>query len=161
VWLSTALTLVAFLLASKVVLEQYLIWPLPFLIVVAATAAAGLKTASWCLAGLLTAVGMLDNASFHPFEPGATVPWSLAAICALGLVACGREQTQKPPHARRVGRFCVCSRKKGQWIDCSWRSRSGAPASAIASASSSESCSGYTVSPAATSEAISEASHQR
>jgi hypothetical protein len=95
-WLSTALTLVAFLLASKVVLEQYLIWPLPFLIVVAAGAAAGLAAATWCLAGLLTAVGMLDNASFHPFESAAAVPWSLAGICLLGLVVCltlGRTST--------------------------------------------------------------------
>ncbi len=87
-WLATALTLVAFLLASKVVLEQYLIWPLPFLIVVAAGAAAGLAAATLLLAGLLTAVGVLDNTSFHPFEPGAAVPWSLAGICLIGLVAC-------------------------------------------------------------------------
>lgn len=88
VWLSTALTLVAFLLASKVVLEQYLIWPLPFLIVVATGAAGGLAATTWCLAGLLTAVGMLDNAVFHPFEPSAVLAWSLAGICLVGLVTC-------------------------------------------------------------------------
>jgi hypothetical protein len=88
-WLSTALTLVAFLLFSKVVLEQYLIWPLPFLLVVAAgTGAAALAGTCLVLAGLLTTIGMLDNASYHPLEPSAVMPYSLAATCLAGLVVC-------------------------------------------------------------------------
>jgi hypothetical protein len=88
-WLATALTLVAFLLFSKVVLEQYLIWPVPFLVVVAAgTAAATLAATCLALAGLLTTVGMLDNATYHPLEPSSVMPYSLAAICLIGLVVC-------------------------------------------------------------------------
>lgn len=88
-WLATALTLVAFLLFSKVVLEQYLIWPLPFLLVVAAGAgAAALGATCLVLAGLLTTVGMLDNATYHPLEHSAVVPYSLAAICLIGLGVC-------------------------------------------------------------------------
>ncbi len=88
-WLCTALTLVAFLLFSKVVLEQYLIWPLPFLLVVAAgTEAAALAATCLVLAGLLTTIGMLDNATYHPLEHSAVAPYSLAAICLIGLVMC-------------------------------------------------------------------------
>ena len=83
------MTLVAFLLFSKVVLEQYLIWPLPFLLVVAAgTGAAALAATSLGLVALLTTIGMLDNANYHPLEPSAVVPYSLAAICLIGLVVC-------------------------------------------------------------------------
>ena len=87
-WLCTALTLIAFLLLSKVVLEQYLIWPLPFLLVVAAGAGAALAGTCLILVGLLTTIGMLDNATYHPLEPSAVVPYSLAAICLIGVVVC-------------------------------------------------------------------------
>lgn len=126
-WLATALTLVAFLLASKVVLEQYLVWPLPFLIVVAAGATAGLAASTLSLAGLLTAFGMLDNASFHPFEPAAAMPWSLAAICLLGLVVC-----------------LTFARIAAQRMDCSCRPapKDSPSAKVTASASNSDNCSG-------------------
>ncbi|MBV8861200.1 MAG: DUF2029 domain-containing protein, partial [Mycobacterium sp.] len=98
-WLCTALTLVAFLLFSKVVLEQYLVWPLPFLLVVAGgTGAAALAAACLVLAGLLTTVGMLDNATYHPLELLAVMPYSLAAICLIGLVV--------GVTMRRAGRVC-------------------------------------------------------
>lgn len=87
-WLCAALTLVAFLLFSKVVLEQYLIWPLPFLLVVATGAGAALAGTCLVLVGLLTTIGMLDNANYHPLEPSAVMPYSLAAICLIGLVVC-------------------------------------------------------------------------
>ena len=87
-WLCTALTLVAFLLFSKVVLEQYLIWPLPFLLVVAAGASAALAGTCLVLVAVLTTIGMLDNASYHPLEPSPVVPYSLAAICLIGVVVC-------------------------------------------------------------------------
>ncbi len=102
-WLATALTLVAFLLFSKVVLEQYLIWPLPFLLVVAAgTEAAALAATCLVLAGLLTTIGMLDNASYHPLEPSAVMPYSLAAICLIGLVVCATMRRASSAPSRAV-----------------------------------------------------------
>jgi hypothetical protein len=101
-WLATALTLVAFLLFSKVVLEQYLIWPLPFLLVVAAGAGAALAGTCLVLAGLLTTIGMLDNATYHPLEPSAVVPYSLAAICLIGLVVCATMRRASPSPSEAV-----------------------------------------------------------
>ncbi|HSP65988.1 MAG TPA: glycosyltransferase 87 family protein [Candidatus Deferrimicrobium sp.] len=65
-----AVVMVLFLLLSKQVIEQYLIWPLPFLVLLAV----GHRSRSaWLLVGELTAAGMLVNASFHPFglQPAA------------------------------------------------------------------------------------------
>ncbi len=62
--LAVAATLVAFLLLSKQVIEQYLIWPLPFLIIVGA----GRRSrAAWLLIAEVTVAGMLVNAHYHPF----------------------------------------------------------------------------------------------
>jgi uncharacterized membrane protein len=61
---TTAATMVFFLLLSKQVIEQYLIWPLPFLVLLAA----GRRSLpAWLLIGELTAAGMITNAYFHPF----------------------------------------------------------------------------------------------
>ncbi|MDQ6846302.1 MAG: glycosyltransferase 87 family protein [Candidatus Dormibacteraeota bacterium] len=62
--MAAAATLVAFLLLSKQVIEQYLIWPLPFLIIVGA----GRRSrAARLLIAEVTLAGMLVNAHFHPF----------------------------------------------------------------------------------------------
>lgn len=80
--LSTAATLVAFIICSKVVLEQYLIWPLPWLLLLAATAGGLIARGSLALAGVFTLTGMLDNESYHPFgRPDDTVNLLLAACC--------------------------------------------------------------------------------
>jgi hypothetical protein len=71
-------TLLLFLLLSKVVLEQYLVWPLPWL---AAAAAGGLlvrRLASGALLAVLTVVGCLDNESFHPL--GRSSAWLVAVL---------------------------------------------------------------------------------
>jgi uncharacterized membrane protein len=61
---AAAATMVIFLLLSKQVIEQYLIWPLPFLVVLAV----GRRSLpAWLLIGELTAAGMITNAYFHPF----------------------------------------------------------------------------------------------
>ncbi|MBV9722031.1 MAG: hypothetical protein JO082_08945, partial [Mycobacterium sp.] len=57
-----------------------------------------LAAACLVLAGLLTTVGMLDNATYHPLEPSAVMPYSLAAICLIGLVV--------GVTMRRAGRVC-------------------------------------------------------
>ena len=81
--LAAAATLVAFLLLSKQVIEQYLIWPLPFLIVVAA---GGRSRAAWLLVGEVTLAGMLVNAHFHPFgvqPPALNVVFAIAVAVTL------------------------------------------------------------------------------
>ncbi len=76
--------LLVFVLASKVVLEQYLTWPLPFLLVAAATSTGRLRAASAGLVALLTTVGVLVNADVHPF--GVAPRW-VAVLLAAGIVA--------------------------------------------------------------------------
>jgi hypothetical protein len=59
-----AAVMVLFLLLSKQVIEQYLLWPLPFLVLIAV----GRRSRpAWMLVAELTMAGMLVNAHFHPF----------------------------------------------------------------------------------------------
>ncbi|MBJ7593887.1 MAG: hypothetical protein JF886_03335 [Candidatus Dormibacteraeota bacterium] len=79
--LAAAATLVAFLLLSKQVIEQYLIWPLPFLIIVGA----GRRSrAAWLLIAEVTLAGMLVNAHYHPF---GVQPVALNVVLALAVAA--------------------------------------------------------------------------
>ena len=77
------LTLLLFVCASKVVLEQYLVWPIPFLAILAATHG-GLprRYAAGTLLATLTAIGSIANETYHPFGRGPT------ALVLLLLVAC-------------------------------------------------------------------------
>lgn len=75
-------TLVLFLCLSKVVVEQYLTWPLPWLAVAAAApATALLRRSSAAMLGLLTIFGCLDNETFHPFGR-KSIPIALALLAA-------------------------------------------------------------------------------
>lgn len=81
----TLVVLLAFLVLSKVVLEQYLIWPLPWLIWYALRPdRQGSRDASLAVLALLTAVGMLVNPYIHPF---GTHPATLAGLLALAVTA--------------------------------------------------------------------------
>jgi hypothetical protein len=80
-------TLTLFVLCSKVVLEQYLVWIIPLAIVVALSQPP-LRSATAALAILSTLVGMLANADFHPWGPAPTaLVAALAATCAAVLTA--------------------------------------------------------------------------
>jgi hypothetical protein len=68
--LAAAATMVLFLVLSKQVIEQYLIWPLPFLVLLAV--GHGSRSA-WLLIAELTVAGLLVNAYFHPFGLQPTV----------------------------------------------------------------------------------------
>ena len=59
-----AAVMVLFLLLSKQVIEQYLLWPLPFLVLLAAGRH---SRSAWLLIAELTVAGMVVNAHFHPF----------------------------------------------------------------------------------------------
>jgi len=63
-WTYSVVAILLFILLSKVVIEQYFLWPLPFLIVDT------VRHRSWAsggLLGLLSATGMLVNSYIHPF----------------------------------------------------------------------------------------------
>ncbi len=91
-----AAVLVVFLLLSKQVIEQYLLWPLPFLVLLAVGARAH---AAWWLLGELTLAGMLVNAHFHPFgvQPAAfNVVLAIAVSLALGRLLATERQRRAP-----------------------------------------------------------------
>lgn len=96
---SVALTLVLFLLCSKVVLDQYLTWPLPWLILASLTPPRPVARASAGLAIVLTLVGFFANATIHPW--GRTAWWleiGLAASCAgYLLLALGTSEPESEP----------------------------------------------------------------
>ena len=84
-----AVVFTLFLLLSKVVYEQYLLWPLPFLAVLAARDRA--RDALWLLI-TLSVIGLSANQWIHPFgyDP-YPAPWLNAAIAvAAALFVLGR-----------------------------------------------------------------------
>lgn len=72
----TLLTLLLFILCSKVILEQYLIWPMPWL-VLQVCSGRGAKAPAGLLLALLSVVGLLFSSLIQPF--GAPPLW----ICNL------------------------------------------------------------------------------
>lgn len=99
--LGIAATLVLFLLCNKVVLEQYLIWPLPWLII-----AAGRRDrralASVLLGAGLTLAGCLDNESFHPFGHESAPIGVLLALAELAFLVVVLRRGPAPRSAERV-----------------------------------------------------------
>jgi uncharacterized membrane protein len=76
-----AAVMVVFLLLSKQVIEQYLLWPLPFLVMLAA----GRRSRSaWLLIAELTLAGMVVNAYFHPF---GLQPAAINVVLAIAVAA--------------------------------------------------------------------------
>jgi uncharacterized membrane protein len=76
-----AVATLLFLVFSKVVIEQYLTWPLPFLIVLAVDRRSRIAAT---LIAALTAVGMLVNPYIHPF---GTEPAVIDVLLAVLIVA--------------------------------------------------------------------------
>jgi hypothetical protein len=77
------LTLILFLCLSKVVLEQYLTWPIPWLAIVAFAPGAIGRRSSALLLAILTAIGCWDNETFHPWGRSSTIlSLVLVAACA-------------------------------------------------------------------------------
>jgi Glycosyltransferase family 87 len=92
VWLSSRIddleqyvlvTLILFLCLSKVVLEQYLTWPMPWLTILAFAPRAMARRSSAMLLTALTAIGCWDNETFHPLGRSSTLlSLVLLAACA-------------------------------------------------------------------------------
>lgn len=81
--LGIAATLLLFVACSKVVLEQYLIWPIPWLVVLVVAAQPLIRRACLAMVALLSIVGLLNCESFHPL--GRDVPaFGLILTAAVG-----------------------------------------------------------------------------
>ncbi len=84
-WFYAPVAIGCFLLSSNVVIEQYFLWPLPFLIVIAVGAAS--RSARFLIAWLSFA-GMVLNSDIHPFgrQGSGATEW-LNVTFAVGLIA--------------------------------------------------------------------------
>jgi hypothetical protein len=91
--LGVALTLLAFVACSKVVLEQYLMWPLPWLLALITTAPRQQRRACVAIVALLTLVGLGNCESFHPF--GRDVP--VAGLLLIAGPVCFSKVTLSSP----------------------------------------------------------------
>jgi hypothetical protein len=79
-----ACALVLFILCSRLVLEQYLVWPMPWLALLSVTSVMARR---WAAAGLVTAfsvIGMLDNESLHPLGRSSAALEIALGLCCLG-----------------------------------------------------------------------------
>ncbi len=88
-WTYATVALLLFILLNKVVIEQYLLWPLPFLIVDT------VRYRSWASGGLLvllSGAGMLVNPYVYPF--GAS-PAPVAVVLAVAILLYIRARTQR------------------------------------------------------------------
>jgi hypothetical protein len=122
------LGLLLFILCSKVVLEQYLMWPVPLLILEAAAWPGLRRTASLALLGVLSTVGMVANPYVHPFGP-APMPLAIVLAAAiLGYVVLVVAQTaQAPADANAASRMSSPSVSNSSPITSGGRNRSTLP----------------------------------
>lgn len=84
---AVAATLVLFLATNKVVLEQYLTWPLPWLVLIGASGEQVKSRAALAMVGVLTIAGLLDNESWHPLGRACPILGVVLAGCASAYVA--------------------------------------------------------------------------
>lgn len=83
----SAALLMLFIVCSKLVLEQYLTWPLPLLAILTITGGRRVRVTSLGLVGMLTSVGMLANRYVHPWGVSPTpLVIVLAVGCLLGTI---------------------------------------------------------------------------
>jgi uncharacterized membrane protein len=79
-------TLVLFLVCSKVLLEQYLVWPMPSLVLVLWTAPR-IRAATIAFFGAVTVVGMVANPHIQPWgRSPALIVAGFAVLCVIYLV---------------------------------------------------------------------------
>ncbi len=103
--LCAAATMVLFLVLSKQVIEQYLIWPLPFLVLLAGERR---SRAAWLLIAELTVAGALVNAYIHPFglqPPSVNV--AFAGAVSLTLARLLASELRKHGGERQAGSSLV------------------------------------------------------
>ena len=94
--------LIAFLFCSKIVLDQYLVWPIPLLVVTMWTTTRFLAMAGGYLA-LLTSIGMVANSDIQPWgrSPASIIitltAASLAMIAVIVVEDRARHRSVRPP----------------------------------------------------------------
>jgi hypothetical protein len=96
--------LLVFVLCSKVVLEQYLVWLLPLLIIVSTRPA--LRVTALAVSGIVTTIGMLANPDIHPWgrSPAAVVIALAACMVTAVLVLVRAQFAARPePHEAAPG----------------------------------------------------------
>jgi hypothetical protein len=104
--LAVAATLVLFLICAKVVLEQYLTWPLPWLLLLTCSRSHRVAAASGAFAAALTVLGLLDSESFHPLgRDSLLLGIALTACAGLYLFAALRAPAQDDQHASGRARW--------------------------------------------------------
>lgn len=100
----TVLVLVLFLLCSKVVLEQYLIWPMPWLVLLGWRSRSASGRASLALLGTFTVVGLLDCESMHPLGRSSAVCEIVLATACVGYLLVDRfERRGRTARTRLTG----------------------------------------------------------
>jgi hypothetical protein len=105
-----ALCFVLFLVCSKVVLEQYLIWPMPWLVLLAWSAPVRLRRAAVALLALFTLAGLLDNESWHPWGRSPAVPDLILAVGCVAFLLIGVRESPRPGHRLGAAAGLVNSR---------------------------------------------------
>jgi hypothetical protein len=84
VYSAALVSILAFVLLSKLVIEQYLLWTFPFLI---QNAAEGRSHSDGALLTVFTVVGMLSNHHIHPFGERVVILNVMLAAATLGYLA--------------------------------------------------------------------------
>jgi hypothetical protein len=98
----TVLTLILFILCSKVVLEQYLTWPMPWLAILAVLAVDRARIAAAAIFIEFTLIGVIDNESWYPFGRSSLplVALLTASCVAYLIVESGRGHEVEPDQLR-------------------------------------------------------------
>ena len=94
VYTYSLVAILLFIVLSKVVIEQYFLWPMPFLIVAALDRR---SWSSWGLLILLSVSGMLINPYIHPWTERVPAANVAVALCILVYVLTRRPVPQQAP----------------------------------------------------------------
>lgn len=101
-WWNATLTLVLFMLCSKLVLEQYLTWAMPWLILIGLSARDSAGRSCLAVLAAFTLIGVIDNESWHPLGRSSwPVNLVLTLVCAahvaIGVQVHKRRTSPAPP----------------------------------------------------------------
>lgn len=97
---AVAATLVLFLLSTKLVLEQYLTWPLPWLIILGSRRPASKPALG--LVGCYTTLAALDNESVHPLGRDSMALAVVLAAANIGYLVTTMRSTTSDAETRQV-----------------------------------------------------------
>lgn len=96
-WWYTALTLTLFMLCSKLVLEQYLTWPMPWLILLGLTVPGRAGRSCLLTVAGFTAVGLVENEHWHPLGRPSLVVNAIFVVVAVRFLVVGIRAARTVP----------------------------------------------------------------